>query len=167
MNTPLSPLANLLRIAICIIYFFGGLMGLYVLLPRTGLFTGSLLAIVLFSLMILQNVVAVYGSVLFARKNNAGGRMLFWLSWTSVPVFSSALISYHSIIGLGLTPIMRLVEGDYGMEVLFQFGYEGVLKWFPTYDVFQLGLNLVPLVFIAILRQLTGLDQELRQAQFP
>ena len=160
MKQTSSPLANLLRMAICITYFIGGLIGLYVLLPRIGIFTGSLLAIFLFSLMILQNIVAIYGSVLFALKNNAGGRMLYWLSWTSLPVFSSAMISYHSIIGLGITPIMRFVEADYGMEVLFHFGYDGVLKWFPTYDVYQLGINLVPLIFIGIIRQLINLNQD-------
>lgn len=160
MNAPLSPLVNVLRIAICITYLLGGLIGLYVLLPQTGLFTTSWLAIVLFGLLVFQNVIAVYGSVLFFKKDHAGGRMLYWLSWTSVPVFSSELISYHSIIGLGVTPIMRFVEGDYGMEILFQFGYEGVLKWFPTYDIFQLGVNLVPLIFIGVIRQLININPE-------
>lgn len=160
IKQPLSPLANLLRIAICMVYFLGGIIGLYVLVPQIALFLTSWLAIFLFSLMILQNVIAVYGSILLFKKNNTGGRMLYWLSWTSVPVFSSAMISYHSIIGLGVTPIMRFAKADYGMEILFQFGYDGILKWFPTYDVFQLGINLVPLIFIGILRQLIQLNQD-------
>lgn len=143
-----------LRQLICFIYFFGGLAGLYILLPRLSLFTDTLIALTLFSLMIFQNLVAIYGAIKFWRNDHIGGQMLYWLSWTSVPVFSSAMISYHSVIGLGVAPIMRFVPGDYGMDVIFRFGYAGALKWFPTMDVFQLGINVVPLVFIAILSQL-------------
>lgn len=152
---PKFNLSSFLRQLICVTYFFGGLVGLYVLLPRLGLFTGSLLALTLFGLMVLQNLVAVYGSIRFWQNDNQGGQMLYWLSWTSVPVFTSTMISYHSIIGLGVVPIMRLDPGNYGMDLLFRFGYAGALKWFPTSDIFQLGLNLVPLVFIAMLAQLT------------
>lgn len=147
-------LSKLLRQLICIIYFFGGLIGLYILLPRLGLFNDSVIALSLFGLMMLQNVVAIYGSIRFWQNQVAGGQMLYWLSWTSVPVFSSTMISYHSIIGLGIAPIMRFVPGDYGMDLIFRFGYASALKWFPTLDVFQLGINLVPLVFIAIISQL-------------
>ena len=97
----------------------------------------------------------IYGSTRFWQNDNQGGQMLSWLSWPSVPVFTSTMISYHSIIGLGVVPIMRLDPGNYGMDLLFRFGYAGALKWFPTSDIFQLGLNLVPLVLIAILAQLT------------
>lgn len=153
-------LANLLRFAICLTYFFGGIVGLYVLLPIAGLFTDSLLAMTLFGFMVLQNVVATYGSLRFFREDATGGRMLYWLSWTSVPVFSSTMISYHSIIGLGVVPMMRFDEGNYGMNVFFEFGYEGVLKWFPTHDIYQLGINLVPLVFIGVIRQLINVHED-------
>lgn len=160
MSLRTSALPRLLLFAICLTYFFGGIVGLYLLLPVSTEFMGSWLAMTLFGLLVIQNIVAVYGSIRFFRHDAAGGRMLYWLSWTSVPVFSSELISYHSIIGLGITPVMRLVEGNYGMDVLFQIGYEGALKWFPTYDIYQLGINLVPLVFIAIIRQLIHINPE-------
>lgn len=151
---------SLLRQLICVIYFFGGLIGFYVLLPRLSLFTGSLIALTLFGLMVLQNIVAVYGSVLFWRNNSDGGRMLYWLSWTSVPVFTSTMISYHSVIGLGFAPMMRFVPGDYGIDVAFRLGYAGALKWFPTADIFQLGINLVPIVFIVIISQLINVHED-------
>lgn len=153
-------ITNLLRFAICLIYFFGGIVGLYVLFPLTSNFTTSLLAITLFGFMVMQNLVAIYGSLKFFDKKPVGGRMLYWLSWTSVPVFSSELISYHSIIGLGVVPLMRFEEGNYGMSLLFEFGYEGVIKWFPTHDIYQLGINLVPLVFIGVIRQLINVNQD-------
>lgn len=156
-STP-RPLATLLRQLICVIYFIGGIVGLYVLLPRLVLFTSSLLAITLFSLMVFQNIVAIYGSILFWKNQIKGGQWLYWLSWTSVPVFTSTMISYHSIIGLGVVPLMRLEPGNYGMDIVFRFGYAGALKWFPTLDIFQLGINLVPLLFIAIISQLININ---------
>ena len=140
------------RQLICLIYFLGGLIGLYYLLPQIGVFTTSWLALTLFGLLVFQNLVALGGSVFFWQNKTKGAEWLYWLSWTSVPVFSSPLISYHSIIGLGMVPIIRLETGDYGAEVLFRFGYTSALKWFPTLDVYQLGFNIVPLVFIAVLR---------------
>lgn len=157
---PTSRLSVLLRQLICVIYFFGGLIGIYVLIPMLGLFTGSLLAITLFGLMVLQNVVAVYGSIRFWQNDTKGGQMLYWLSWTSVPVFTSKMLSYHSIIGLGVAPIMRFDHNNYGMDVLFRFGYTGAFKWFPTMDIFQIGLNLVPLIFIVIIGQLININEE-------
>ncbi len=148
-----SPIQFYLRHLICLIYFVGGFIGLYYLLPQLGLFTDSWLALTLFSLMILQNLVAIGGSALFWKNNNRGAEWLYWLSWTSVPVFSSTLLSYHSIIGLGIVPLIRLEPGQYGAELLWRWGYAGAFKWFPTFDVYQLGFNLVPLVFIAVLRQ--------------
>ena len=142
-----------LRPLICVIYFIGGVLGLYYLLPQWSLFTSSWLALTLFGLLVFQNLVAIAGSVRFWRHHTQGAEWLYWLSWTSVPVFSSALLSYHSIIGLGIVPIIRLEPNDYGAEVLFRWGYAGALKWFPTLDVYQLGFNLIPLIFIAILRQ--------------
>lgn len=156
-RTPLF--ADLLRFAICLTYFFGGIIGLYILLPITHEFMTSWLAITLFGFMVGQNIVAIYGAFTFAAKKASGGRWLYWLSWTSVPVFSSELLSYHSIIGLGVGPIMRLETGNYGMSVFFEYGYEGVLNWFPTYDILQLGINLVPLVFIGIIRQLINIHE--------
>lgn len=153
MSTFDSPLHLRLRQLICLIYFVGGFVGLYYLLPQLHLFTTSWLALTLFGLMVFQNLVAIGGSALFWKKNSRGAEWLYWLSWTSVPVFSSPLISYHSIIGLGVAPLMRLEPHNYGMDVLFRWGYAGAFKWFPTLDLYQLGLNLVPLVFIAILRQ--------------
>lgn len=142
-----------LRYLVCLIYLFGGFIGLYYLLPQLGLFTSSWLALTLFCLMVLQNLVAIGGSVLFWQNKTKGAEWLYWLSWTSVPVFSSTLLSYHSIIGLGLVPLIRLEPGNYGAELIFRLGYAGAFKWFPTFDMYQLGLNLVPLVFIAVLRQ--------------
>lgn len=142
-----------LRQLVCLIYFAGGFIGLYYLLPQLGLFTTSWLALTLFGLLVFQNLVAIGGSALFWQNKAKGAEWLYWLSWTSVPVFSSPLISYHSIIGLGIVPLMRLEPGDYGTDLLFRFGYAGAFKWFPTLDLYQLGFNLIPLVFIAILRQ--------------
>lgn len=159
MNQSRSPLANLLRFAICLTYFFGGILGLYVLLPATQGFMTSWLAITLFGFMLGQNIVAIYGSFTFFKNKPSGGRLLYWLSWTSVPVFSSELISYHSIIGLGLVPMMSFDPHNYGMYLLFEYGYNGVMSWFPTYDSYQLGINLVPLVFIGVIRQLINVNE--------
>ncbi|MGG4603389.1 hypothetical protein ACLPHM_01210 [Paenalcaligenes sp. Me131] len=155
MTTATSSTSHkLLRQALSAIYFFGGIVGLYVLLSQAQIFMVSALAIILFSLMLIQNVVAIYGGVRFWRGNPEGGQLLYWLSWTSVPVFSSTMLSYHSIIGLGLTPTITLTPGMYDFHIQFTLGYEGALKWFPTFDIFQLGLNLAPLLFIAVIRAL-------------
>lgn len=154
MNDATSTTATRLRQLICIIYFFGGLAGLYVLLPGIKLFFYSFLTITLFSLLILQNIIAVYGSVLYWKNNTKAGVWLYWLSWSSVPVFTSSMISYHSVIGLGVAPVLRFVPGDYGFDLFFRFGYSSALKWFPTSDIFQLGFNVVPFLFIIILGQL-------------
>lgn len=153
MSTSSSPIHVYLRHLVCLIYFVGGFVGLYYLLPQLSLFTTSWLALTLFGLMVFQNLLAIGGSALFWKNNPRGAEWLYWLSWSSVPVFSSPLISYHSIIGLGVVPLMRLEPDNYGMEVLLRWGYAGVFKWFPTLDLYQLGLNLVPLIFIGILRQ--------------
>ena len=153
-NTTSSTSHQFMRQALSAIYFFGGIVGLYVLLSQAKIFMVSAIAIILFSLMLIQNLVAIYGGVRFWRGNPEGGRLLYWLSWTSVPVFSSTMLSYHSIIGLGLTPIITLTPGMYDFHIQFTLGYEGALKWFPTFDIFQLGLNLAPLLFIVVIRML-------------
>lgn len=157
-NATSSPSHKLMRLALSAIYFFGGVVGLYVLLSQAQIFMVSAIAIILFSLMVIQNLVAIYGGVQFWRGNPEGGHLLYWLSWTSVPVFSSTMLSYHSIIGLGLTPIITLTPGMYDFHIQFTLGYEGALKWFPTFDIFQLGLNLAPLVFIAMFRSILSSD---------
>ena len=153
-----SPWQLRLRQLVCVIYFIGGGAGLYYLLPQLSVFTTSWLALTLFGLLIFQNLVALGGSILFWQNKTRGAEWLYWLSWTSVPIFSSPLISYNSIIGLGIVPIIQLEPGNYGAEILLRFGYSGVLKWFPTQDLYQLGFNIVPLVFIAILRQYISLQ---------
>jgi len=158
MMSPESHLQVRLRQFVCLIYFVGGIAGLYYLLPQIHLFTTSWLTLTLFGLLVFQNLVALGGSVLFWQKRTRGAEWLYWLSWTSVPVFSSPLISYYSIIGLGVVPILRLETGNYGSELLLRFGYSGALKWFPTQDLYQLGFNIIPLVFIAILRQYVSLQ---------
>lgn len=156
MRTPdifQQPIQNTLRYFIVLCYFFGGLIGLYLLIPQAQLFSQSAWVVFfLYALMIVQNIVALYGAFLLVRKNLRGATYLYWLSWTSVPVFTSELISYHSIIGLGVAPLINLTPGHYGAELMVRFGYAGAFNWFPTYDMYQLGVNLVPLVFIAIIR---------------
>lgn len=159
MSQPTSPVTNLLRFAICLTYFLGGILGLYVLLPATQGFMTSWLAITLFGFLVGQNIVAIYGSLTFFTNKASGGRLLYWLSWTSVPVFTSELISYHSIIGLGLVPAMNFDPNNYGMDLLFEYGYAGSLSWFPTHDTYLLGINLVPLLFIGIIRQLINVNE--------
>lgn len=142
------------RQIICLIYFVGGIVGLYVLLPKFNTFTRSWLTLTLYGLLVFQNLVAIAGSVLFWKNHKVGGHWLYWLSWSSVPVFSSAMLSYHSIIGLGIVPLLQLEPGRYGTELLLSFGYDWTLRWFPTLDVFQIGFNAVPLLFVVILQQL-------------
>ena len=160
MSSQTNSIANLLRFAICLTYFFGGILGLYMLLPATGEFMSSMLSITLFGFLLGQNVVAIYGSYRFAGRHENGGRLLYWLSWTSVPVFTSELISYHSIIGLGVVPAMNFDPSNYGMEVLYELGYAGSMSWFPTHDTYLLGINLVPLLFIGVIRQLINVHQD-------
>lgn len=149
-----SVLSTRLRQLICLIYIVGGIVGLYVLIPTFSTFTRSWLTLTLYGLLVFQNLVAIAGSFLFWKNNKLGGRWLYWLSWSSVPVFSSAMLSYHSIIGLGLVPLLRLEPGHYGTDLLLSVGYDWTLRWFPTLDIFQIGFNAVPLLFIVILQQL-------------
>src|SRR5690625_5209198 len=157
MMSPESHLQVRLRQFVCLIYFVGGIAGLYYLLPQIHLFTTSWLTLTLFGLLVFQNLVALGGSVLFWQKRTRGAEWLYWLSWTSVPVFSSPLISYYSIIGLGVVPILRVAACNYGCELLLLFGDSGTLKLFPTEDSCELGFNITPLVIIAILRQYVSL----------
>src|SRR5690606_20393441 len=126
MAASTSSVSMRLRQLVCLIYFVGGWVGLYYLLPQLGLFTTSWLALTLFGLLVFQNLVAIGGSVMFWKNDPKGAEWLYWLSWTSVPVFSSALISYHSIIGLGIVPLIRLEPDNYGADILFRWGYAGV-----------------------------------------
>src|SRR5690625_3042185 len=148
-----QPVHNYFRYFIVISYFLGGLIGLFILLPRYQLFNQSSWAVfLLYVLMLGQNIVAIYGAILLGQKNLRGARYLYWLSWTSVPVFYSSMISYHSIIGLGFAPLINLPPGHYGAELMIRVGYASALNWFPTYDMYQLGLNLAPVLCIAIIR---------------
>src|SRR5699024_3556858 len=153
-----SPVQLRLRQLVCIIYFVGGGAGLYYLLPQLNVFTTSWLAFTLFGLLVFQNLVALGGSILFWQNKAKGAERLYCLSWTSVLIFSSPMIAYNSIIRLGIVLIIQLEPDNYGAEILLRFGYSGVLKWFPTQDLYQLGFNIVPLVFIVILRQYISLQ---------
>src|SRR5690625_7163413 len=94
-----QPGQNALRYFIVLCYFLGGLIGLYLLIPRAGVFAhSSWVVIFLYALMIGQNMVAIYGDALIAQKNLKVANYLYWLSRSVEPVYCTYLISYHSFI---------------------------------------------------------------------
>lgn len=80
MAASTSSVSMRLRQLICFIYFVGGWVGLYYLLPQLGLFTTSWLALTLFALLVFQNLVAIGGSVKFWKNDPKGAEWLYWLS---------------------------------------------------------------------------------------
>lgn len=68
------------------------------------------------------------------------------------------VLVHHAVVSqhyrLGLNTHHHPHPGMYNFHIQFTLGYEGALKWFPTFDIFQLGLNLAPLLFIVVIRML-------------
>jgi hypothetical protein len=105
-------------------------------------------------LLLIQIVAAFLGGTEVLRGNVRGYQILYWVSFTCIPVFGSSLITYYSAIGIGLIPTMSLGAGYSGTSILFKFGYESSLQFFSGAVITTFGINLVAIMLTIHLRNL-------------
>jgi hypothetical protein len=138
---------------IAISYLVGGAIAVITTLPQLNGVAFGLMAAISWIILLAQIGAALYGGWQYWNNKPIGAQILYWLSWSCVPVLSCSILSYWCAIGLGLFPTLFIGFGSISADFNFRFGYVSEL-WFNTnYSGLSVGANLVALVFVRILRK--------------
>ena len=133
---------------IAITYFVGGLFGAVVLLSQLQNAAPGPISALLWLFLIIQVAAALYGSWQFWNLRPIGSQLLYWLSWSTVPVISFPLLSYWCAIGFAIFPTIDIGPSIFGTNLNFRFGYDSQLWLNPGMNSFTIGLNLVSPAFV-------------------
>lgn len=139
---------------IAIVYLVGGLFGVVMTLPQLNGASLGLMSTLAWLILLAQIVAAIYGSWQFWSHRPIGAQLLYWLSWSCVPVISFSLLSYWCAMGLALFPNITLGPGNFGADFSLRFGYASELWLNPGNSGLLLGVNLVALLFVSLLTKL-------------
>jgi hypothetical protein len=136
---------------IAITYLVGGLFGVITTLPQVNGVSLDLMSAIAWLILITQIAAAIYGAWCFWNHKPIGAQLLYWLSWSCVPVISFSTLSYWCAIGLALFPTITLSPGNIGTDFSLRFGYVSRL-WFNTDTAgILLGVNVIALLFVSML----------------
>ncbi len=146
---------------IAIAYLVGGVFGVITTLPQLNGVSLDLMSALAWLILLSQIAVAIYGGWQFWNHQPLGVQLLYWLSWSCVPVVSFSLFSYWCAMGLGFFPTVALGLGNFSTDFSFRFGYTGELLFNPENTGLLLGVNVVAIVFVLLLTKL------MREANIP
>lgn len=135
------------------IYMAGGGLGLVMTVPTLVGQTMSALGALAWLILLAQIAAAIYGGVQLWRRRTIGIQLLYWLSWSCVPVAITAAFSYWCAMGLGAFPTLSVGLGHFGTNFDFSFGYSSELYLLPGGSGVTFGVNLVALAFAVTLRR--------------
>lgn len=129
-------------ISIC--YLVGGVFGVITMLPQLNGLSLDLLSALMSLILLAQIAAALYGGWQHWQGRTVGAQILYWLSWSCVPVTSSPMLAYWCAIGVGAFPTIS-IAGGFNIDFSFRFGYVSRLWLFP--DIFGLlvGINIIAL----------------------
>jgi hypothetical protein len=136
---------------IAIVYLIGGLFGIIITLSQINGTSLDLMSSLAWLILLAQIGAAIYGGWQFWNQRPIGAQLLYWLSWSCVPVISLSVFSYWCAIGLGLFPTVSFGLGNFGVNFNFHFGYASELWFYTNNTGFLLGVNIVALLFVSIL----------------
>jgi hypothetical protein len=146
---------------IAIAYLVGGLFGLITTLPQLNGVSLGLMSALAWLILLAQIAAAIYGGWQFWNHQPIGAQLLYWLSWSCVPVISFSLFSYWCAMGLAFFPTISLGPSNFGTDFSLRFGYASELWLNPGNSGLLLGVNVVALLFVSVLTKL------MRQAGIP
>jgi hypothetical protein len=139
---------------IAIAYLVGGLFGVITTLPQLNGVSLGLMSALAWLILLAQIAAAIYGGWQFWNHRPIGAQLLYWLSWSCVPVISFSLLSYWCAMGLALFPTVALGPGHFGTDFSLRFGYDSELWLNPGNSGLLLGVNVVALLFVSVLTKL-------------
>ncbi|MCL2075912.1 MAG: hypothetical protein FWH15_05650 [Betaproteobacteria bacterium] len=139
---------------IALTYLIGGIVGVLQILPQLNRVSLDPVSAFAWLILLAQIAVAVYGGWQLWNFRPIGIQLLYWLSWSCVPVFSMIGIKYWCVIGFGLLPTFSFGFGHTSNNLSFHLGYESTL-WF-NFDGgnILLGLNIIALWFALALTKM-------------
>lgn len=135
------------------LYMAGGALGLVMTVPTLVGQTLSALGALGWLILLAQIAAAIYGGVQLWRRRTIGLQLLYWLSWSCVPVAITAVFSYWCAMGLGAFPTLSVGLGHFGTNFDFSFGYSSRLYFLPGGSGVTFGVNLIALAFAVMLRR--------------
>ena len=139
---------------IAITYLAGGLFGAITSLPQLNGVSLSFMSALAWLILLAQIAMAIYGSWQFWNFHPIGAQLLYWLSWSCVPVISFSVISYWCAIGVAFFPTVAIGPGNFSTDFSLRFGYASEL-WFNNDNVgILLGVNVIAILFVTILTKI-------------
>lgn len=133
---------------ISIAYLVGGAIGILTLIPQLDGVSYGFLDMFGYLFGLAQVAAALYGGWQFWNNKPIGMQVLYWLSWTCVPLLSFTMLTYWCAMGLGFFPTIALGLGNFGADFSFRFGYAGGLYLGSYQPGLLVGANLVALAFV-------------------
>lgn len=85
---------------ISIAYLIGGAFGVITILPQLNGTSLGLLDALAYLIILTQIAAALYGGWQFWNHKPIGAQVLYWLSWSCVPVLSFSVLSYWCAMAL-------------------------------------------------------------------
>lgn len=146
---------------ISITYLAGGAFGTIMLLPQLVGVSLDTISALAWIVMLAQIAAALYGGWQYWNGQAIGSQVLYWLSWSCVPVISFPLLNYWCAMGMAVFPTIAFGAGHFGADITMRFGYAGELLFFPTVSDFMLGANLIAVAFVI------ALDRALKERGVP
>ena len=132
-------------------YLAGGAIGLLMTLPQIDGVSLGLMGALTWLFLLAQIAAALYGGWQCWQGRRVGLQVLYWLSWSCVPVLSFPLLSYWCAIGIAVFPTLAIGAGHFGTDLSVRFGYDSSLWLFPSTSGFVLGVNLIALWFAVVI----------------
>lgn len=132
---------------VSITYLVGGGVGALTIIPQINGVSLGILSAFAWLFLLAQIGAAIYGGWQYWKGNVAGLQVLYWLSWSCIPVISFPLLSYWCAMGFGLLPTIAIGAGHFGTDITVRFGYDSTLWLFPSESRFLMGANLVAIWF--------------------
>ena len=136
---------------VSIAYMVGGAIGLLMTLPQINGVSLSLMSALAWLFLLAQIAAAIYGGWQYWQGNRMGLQILYWLSWSCVPVISFPLLSYWCALGIAVFPTVSFGAGHFGTDLTVRFGYDSSLWLFPSTSGFVLGANLAAIWFAVMI----------------
>ncbi len=139
------------QMIISIAYLVGGTFGVITILPQLNGTSLGLLDTLAYLIVLAQIAAALYGGWQFWNHKPIGAQVLYWLSWSCVPVLSFSVLTYWCAMGLAIFPTVALGAGHFGTDFSLRFGYASQLWFNPNESGLLIGANLVAIAFVVML----------------
>ena len=136
---------------IAIAYLVGGAFGAITSLPQLNGVSLGIFSAIAWLILLAQIGAALYGGWQFWNGKPIGTQVLYWLSWTCVPMLSCSGLTYWCAMGFGVFPSISLGAGHFSADFNVRFGYSSEIWLNSNTSGLLVGANLVAITFVAIL----------------